>query len=84
MQRCPLSSYKPNLDGLIPDQQVIDAQKRMVAAAVKELPLWQKIVLPKNWPTWVKVGAAAGVGAALKALGVSGGIITLVTSIFGG
>ena len=98
MMRCPLEenettklikerlaqAYTPNLKGFVPEQAAIDASKRMVSAATKDLPTWQRVALPKNWPTWVKVGVAAGVGAALKALGVSGSLISIVTSIFGG
>lgn len=89
MQRCPLDTkpeaFQPNLKGLIPEQQVIDAQKRMVAAAVKDLPTWQKILVPKNWPTKVKVAVSAAVGAALVASGVGQEIVAPILSLlFGG
>lgn len=78
-------TYKPNLDGMVPEQAVIDAQKRMVAAAVKELPGWKKYLLPKNWPTGVKVAVSAALGAVLVASGVSHEIVApILAAIFGG
>lgn len=98
MQRCPLeehettklikerlaAAYVPNTKGFVPEQAAIDASKRMVNAATKDLPTWQRIVLPKNWPTWVKIGVTAGVTAGLKALGVGGAVIQIVAQILGG
>lgn len=88
MQRCPLNekpeTYEPNMKGLIPDQQVIDAQKRLVASATAELPWWQKLLKPKNWPTAVKVAVSAAIGAALVASGVSHEIVApILQAIFG-
>ena len=74
-------SYEPNLNGLTPEQSVIDAQKRMVNAAVKGLPLWQRILKPKNWPTPVKLAVAAGLTAGLKAAGVSGVVIEFLAKL---
>jgi hypothetical protein len=80
-----LSSYEPNLKGMVTEQQGIDAQKRMVAASVKELPLTERILKPKNWPTVVKVVVSAGLGAGLAHFGLaSGTVAAILSALFGG
>ena len=75
--------FEPNLQGMISDQAVIDAQKRMVAAATKELPLLERLK-PKNWPTKVKVAVTAAIAAGLTAGGVPKGLVDLLLQLIGG
>ncbi len=96
-----MDSYTPNTKGMISPEQVEaasqrladpkellgggDEQLRAVASATKELPWWQKLLKPKNWPTAVKVAVSAAIGAALVASGVSHEIVApILAAIFGG